>query len=117
MYKAKGVINFSGTTKRRTITFEPRLKKTALRCDIPWTIKNEMCNEACRADTSINWDTLNKIGIRHNYGDKYLNSDVTFENDEKLMRIVNTWNKVRRKNSSYLYSYTQYTICTMVVCT
>ena len=103
MYKAKGVINFSGTTKRRTITFEPRWRKTASRCDIPWTIKNEMCSKACRANTSINWNTLNKIGIKHKYGGhKYLNSDVTFENDGKLMRIVNTWNKVRRNVVTYI---------------
>lgn len=95
-YEGKGTIDFSGATKKRTITFEPRWDKKASTCDIPWTMENEKCSAACKANTNINWGTLNKIAMKHIYGDKNLNTDVTFENDGKLMRIVNTWNKVRR---------------------
>lgn len=84
---------------KREIIFEAKCNKTKSTCVVHWNITGPTCEKSCTAQTNVDASVADVVSVRHNYGGNFVNSEIRFEEEATLMRIVNTWNKVRRNKN------------------
>ena len=91
-----GKTSCSGTTTKREAEYTSTYDKTKFTCDIDWKFFTPWCHGGCKAVTTYTKAMANKIVIHHKQGGYQFESNIFFEKEATVMRIVNTWNKVTK---------------------
>ena len=89
-------MEITGKPMITSATMKPHCDKTKWTCKVDMTFKHKKCPETCKAGMIVDYTQANRLAINTKYADIELNHEVLVQKEGKTLRIINTWNKVRR---------------------